>query len=82
MNIEQIQNKVYQCVNNSIVRKTLTIDTPLFLDSLDCIEIAMKLEQKFKIEISDDQLEELKSTQPQTIISLSTFIQPLLTNGD
>lgn len=65
---EQIQEKVI-----AIFSETLTMDaakiTPesnwedLGMDSLDRIEVTMNLEERFEIEINDDEVEKFKSVK-------------------
>lgn len=40
-----------------------TLVGDLFLDSLDCIELTMEIEDKFNIEISDDEAETVHTVQ-------------------
>jgi len=62
-----ISNKINNILTEYLVKYN-TEELHLAADSLDAIEITMALEEEFVIEISDDEIEKIKTVQD--IISL------------
>lgn len=63
---EEISNKVIDIVSKKLgIEKQIVIDSSSFedlgADSLDMVEIIMKLEEVFSIEINDEDAEKLSS---------------------
>lgn len=73
--MKKIKNQIKKIISDIMDIKTtkITSETNIFkdlnVDSLDIIEIAMAIEEKFKIEIPDEDLEKFN-----TITSISEYI--------
>lgn len=75
----EIENKVIQIVSEatkvdaSTIKSETNFVDDLNLDSLDMVEMMMKMEEEFGIEIPEDKTEELK-----TVNDVSTFLKNAL----
>lgn len=76
MSTEEISKKIIEILEERTGESHVLLSqtfSSLSVDSLDCVEIVMAVEEEFRIEVTDDEFE--KSKPEDTIMNLVTFVE-------